>query len=209
MTITTLFFDVGGVVLTNGWDRHSRAAVVPEFGLDYEEFQDRHDFVANAFEIGELSLDDYLARTIFYRDRDFTQDEFVARMKATSEEFPGMLDLLDDFAAGPHLMATLNNESSELNRYRIDTFGLRDRFSFFLSSSSLGAKKPEPQIYRMALNITMRNPSECVFIDDRELNLECADKFGMHTIHFRGATDSPDVLREKLAALGVTGPEQH
>lgn len=196
--ITTIFFDVGGVLLTNGWDRGARRSAVDHFGLDWEEFQDRHDFVADAFETGEMLRTDYLNRTVFYRDRDFTRDEFVAFMERQSQSLPG-LDLAAALA-DEYWLATLNNESRELNDYRIATFGLRDHFRLFLSSCYVGVKKPEARIYELALEITQKEPGECVFVDDRDLNLECAASAGMTGIHFTGVEE----LRRELAGLGVT-----
>ena len=138
MTISAVFFDVGGVLLTNGWDRHRRRRVIDQFGIDWEEFRDRHDFVAEYFETGKMELEEYLARTLFYRSRDFTPEEFVAAMKAASQELPGSLDVVRDLHDTGMFLATLNNESRELNEHRIDTFGLRTWFSVFLSSCYLG-----------------------------------------------------------------------
>ena len=198
--VTTLFFDLGGVVLTNGWDRAQRREAVEVFDLDWEEFSDRHDMVSADFETGGLSLDDYLDRTVFYRARPFTRRSFTDHMRAQSMALPGMLDLLERLAeTGRYFLATLNNESAELNRFRIHTFGLKRYFDAFFSSSSLGVKKPEKAIYDMALAITMRSPDESVFIDDRELNLQCAALGGMRTVLHRGA----DQLQSELRQLGV------
>jgi len=198
--VKVLLFDVGGVLLTNGWDRPSRALACRRFDLDWEDFQDRHDFVAADLETGKLTMPDYLRRTVFYRERPFTESEFLSFMKSQSEAMPESLALLTDLAAsGDYLMATLNNESRELNRHRIETFGLRQYFSLFLSSCYLGLKKPEEEIYRVAVDITQHRPDQCVFIDDRELNLECADRAGIHPVHFENA----EQLRASLNALGV------
>lgn len=198
--ITTLFFDLGGVLLTNGWDRHSRRHCVESFGLDYEEFRDRHEFVADAFETGRMTIDDYLDRTVFYRERDFSREAFRAGMVAESRPFADAIEVVAELAdAGSHLLATLNNESRELNEARIEQFGLRRYFTVFFSSGFLGVKKPDQAIYRLALQMTQRRPKECVFIDDRNLNLECAVTEGMHTIHYR----DPIQLRRRLAGLGI------
>ncbi len=199
MAVTTLLFDVGGVLLTNGWDRRSRRRVVEDFGLDYEEFRDRHDFLVHPFETGRIGIDEYLRRTVFYRERSFTQDEFVAAMKAESAELPGSLALVAELAEAGLFLATLNNESRMLNEHRIATFGLGRFFRTFLSSCYLGLKKPEPGIYRLAFSITQAAPDEVLFIDDRALNLECAVDEGLRGIHF----ESPDQLRRELAARGV------
>jgi len=198
--VTTLFFDVGGVVLTNGWDRGQRRRAVEHFALDWEEFSDRHDMVASQLETGTLTLGEYLERTVFYRPREFDPEAFTAYIQEQSQALPGMLELLGDLTAtGRYYMATLNNESAELNRHRIETFGLRGYFDAFFSSSSLGVKKPDKAIYDMALAITMRSPGETVFIDDRELNLHCASLEGMRTVLHRDA----DQLRHDLGAMGV------
>lgn len=197
--VSTIFFDVGGVLLTNGWDRHCRRTVIEGFGLDYEEFRDRHEFVAHDFEVGRLSLDTYLERTVFYRSRDFTPAQFFDAMKAQSAPLPGALDVLDDLAATGVLLATLNNESRELNEYRIDAFGLRSRFKLFLSSCYLGVKKPEPEIFGLAFQITQVRSQDALFIDDRELNLECAREVGLPAIRYETA----DQLRAELTERGL------
>ncbi len=196
----TIFFDVGGVLLTNGWDTAARRAVTDGCGLDWEEFEDRHQLVATDFEIGRLSLDDYLERTVFYRDRDFDRDHFWRLMCAQSQELPATMEVLRELsAAGGHTLATLNNESRELNGHRIDTFGLRDHFSMFLSSCYLGHRKPEPEIFATALDITQTAPERAIFVDDRPLNLECAIRTGITAVHFVNA----EQLRTTLRAHGV------
>ncbi len=195
-----VFFDVGGVLGTNGWDRPTRQRAAAEFGFDWEEFQDRHDFVSHDFEIGRLDLNQYLDRTLFYRQRPFGRDEFVAFMKAQSEPFAESLEVVAELAASNlAVLATLNNESRDLNEHRIRRFGLDQCFSMFLSSCYLGVSKPEPEIYRMAVDITQRQPGECLFIDDRELNLECATLEGMQTHLFTTA----NALRERFVDLGL------
>lgn len=198
--ISTLFFDIGGVLATNGWDRVSRRHCVESFGLDYAEFQDRHEFVADAFETGRLTIDEYLARTIFYRERDFTPQAFQDAMVSESAAYPDAVAVVAELAAtGKYFLATLNNESLELNQARIAKFELDRYFDLFLSSGFLGVKKPDQAIYRMALQLTQRSPRECVFVDDRDLNLECAVIEGMHTVHYLSA----DQLRKELAGLGI------
>ena len=173
--ITTLFWDVGGVILTNGWDREGRRRAAEQYKLDWEDFQDRHELVNTDFEVGRLTLEQYLERTIFYRSRPFTKDEFRAFMFAQSQSQPDTLAIAERLSRSKkYLMATLNNEPLELNLYRIEQFRLRDYFTVFFSSSFLGVRKPESGIYRLALQITQRALEECLFIDDRALNLECA-----------------------------------
>jgi putative hydrolase of the HAD superfamily len=198
--VTALFWDVGGVILSNGWDRGARAAAAQKFGIDWEEFQDRHELASPAFETGRITLDTYLQRTVFYRKRTFTREEFTDFIFAQSSEFPESRAVLSEVAAtGKYLQATINNEPLELNERRIRQFDLRREFKAFFSSCYLGVRKPEEGIYKLALEVTQRKPDECLFIDDRELNLECARQMRMRTIHFQNAAQ----LRQDLAANGV------
>jgi len=198
--ITTLFWDIGGVVLTNGWDRNSRKQAGEAFQLDWEDFQDRHDLSFPAFDAGQLSLNDYLDRTLFYRPRKFTREEFTAFMFAQSKEFPASRAILDDCAATKrYLIGAINNEPLELNQYRIEAFHLRRSFQVFFSSCYLHFRKPEEGIYRLALAVTQRQAQECVFIDDRPLNLEAPRRLGMSVIHYQSA----DQLRSDLRSLQV------
>ena len=199
--VKVLFWDNGGVILTNGWDRGSRRNAVETFNLDWADFEDRHELMLNAFECGQASLDEYLRRTVFYRERAFTPDDFKKFMFQQSQAFPESLDFLAKLTAtGRYFSAALNNESLEINDYRIRTFKLRECFKVFFSSCYLGVRKPDRGIYSLALKISQSAPDECAMIDDRGLNLECAKEMGMHTIQFQ----SVEQLREDLARLGVT-----
>jgi putative hydrolase of the HAD superfamily len=199
--VTTLFWDIGGVILSNGWDRAARAEAAKKFSLDWEELQDRHDLASPAFETGKITLGTYLERIVFYRKRAFTREEFTDFIFAQSEEFPESRAVLSGVAAaGKYLLATINNEPLELNERRIHQFQLRREFKAFFSSCFVGIRKPDEGIYKIALEVTQRQPEECLFIDDRELNLECARQLHMRTIHYQHASQ----LRQELAANGVT-----
>jgi len=202
-SVTTLFWDNGGVILTNGWDRESRKLAVEKFHLDWEDFEDRHELMLHGFETGHVTLDEYVRRTVFYRERSFTPDEFKKFMFEQSQPFPDSLAFLGELAATrKYHMAALNNESLEINQYRVRTFHLRDYFHAFFASCYLGIRKPHAGIYKLALKITQREPEECIFIDDRGLNLECARDMGMRVIQFVNVKQ----LRDDLASLGVTAP---
>jgi putative hydrolase of the HAD superfamily len=184
--IHAIFWDVGGVLLTNAWDHTERAAALEHFRLDEKEFHGRHEMVVSSFERGKISLDEYLDRTVFYRSRSFTREEFRDYMLSLSRPMTDVLAFARNLAAsGKYFMGTINNESRELNLHRIEKFGLRDIFRVFVSSCFVGLRKPESGIYRLALEITQINPEECCFIDDRALNLECAAKLGMRTIQMQ------------------------
>jgi putative hydrolase of the HAD superfamily len=198
--ITTLFWDIGGVVLTNGWDREARREAAQTFQLDAEDFQDRHELSFPAFDSGQISLNQYLDRTLFYCPRPFTREEFTAFMFAQSKEYPESRAVLRAAArSGKYLIAAINNEPLELNQYRIEAFGLREDFLLFFSSCYLHSRKPEETIYRVALEVTQRAAECCVFIDDRPLNLENPRRLGMHVIHYQ----NPRQLRSDLKKCGV------
>ena len=198
--IHAIFWDVGGVLLSNAWDHTQRMAALEHFHLDEEEFHSRHEMVVSSFERGKISLDEYLDRTVFYRDRPFTRDEFRDYMFSLSQPIPEVLAFARALAdSGKYFMGTINNESRELNLHRIEKYGLREIFRLFVSSCFVGLRKPESGIYRLAIETTQFNPEECCFIDDRALNLECAATLGMHTIQMQGL----EQLRSELGKLGV------
>ena len=203
--ISAIFWDVGGVLLTNAWDHTQRASAIARFHLDEVDFRDRHDMVVSSFERGKINLDEYLERTIFYRERDFSRAEFREYMLSLSQPYDDALNFARSLAKScRYLMATINNESGDLNAYRIDKFGLRDIFSLFVSSCYVGLRKPEEGIYRLALELSQKPPQECCFIDDRPLNLESAARLGMHTIEMKGALPLQEELR-KLVSVGIAG----
>ena len=200
-TIQAIFWDVGGVLMTNAWDRTQRAAALDHFHLDEEEFQDRHEMVVSSFERGKITLDEYLDRTVFYHSRSFTREAFKEYMFSLSQGMPDVVRFAQELAdSQKYSMGTINNESRELNLYRIEKCALRKIFRVFVSSCFVGLRKPEAGIYRLALEITQIAPAECCFIDDRALNLESAAKLGMQTIEMQNV----DQLRADLAKLGVT-----
>jgi len=198
--IRALFWDIGGVLLSNAWDRNQRTTALEHFHLDEAEFHDRHEMLVSSFERGKITLEEYLDRTIFYRARSFTRDAFRDFMYTLSQPMPEVLGLAQSLSdSGKYFMGTINNESRELNYYRMETFGLRKIFRVFFSSCFVGLRKPERDIYRLALETTQIPAEQCCFIDDRALNLECAAKLGMHTIEMHDLAR----LKADLAALGV------
>jgi putative hydrolase of the HAD superfamily len=198
--ISTIFFDIGGVLLTDGWGHDSRRAAAERFGLDWDEYSDRHEKVAHAIETNSMTLEHYLDRAIFYRRRTFPREEFRDYIFAQSQPKPDSIEIVRHLAAArKYFMATINNEILELNLYRIEQFGLRRYFSVFFSSCFLDLRKPDEAIYSTALQVSQRRPAECIFIDDREVNLECPRELGLTTILFRDAAQ----LRQDLQHHGV------
>ena len=196
-----ILFDVGGVLLTNGWDHGERAAAVAHFGLDGAALEARHEEVMDAWERGEIDLNQYLDAAVFYEPRAFSRSEFLSFMLAQSQRLPhGALHILAELAeSNPCMIGALNNEARETNEFRFAHFGLRRHFKVALSSCYVGLRKPEPAIYQRALDILGCPPERVLFIDDREENVAGSLAAGMKAIQFTGA----DALRAALEELGV------
>ena len=198
--ITTIFFDVGGICLTNGWDNISRKKSTEKFSLDYEEMEKRHMPLFKVFEKGELSLDEYLNEVVFYKERNFSKRDFVEFMFLQSRPINSTLKVLDKLASNKkYHLATINNESRELNDFRINEFGLKKYFQCFFSSCYLGVRKPDEEIYDKALYIFHKNPEECLYIDDREENYNAARNSGLKSI----LLDDPENLESKLEEFKI------
>jgi putative hydrolase of the HAD superfamily len=197
----TLFFDVGGVLLTNCWDTQAREEAVARFRLDARDLQTRHAMVKTAFETGKLSLEQYLQRTVFYTRRPFSVVDFKSFMFGQSRELPGRLDFVRALAeTGRYRLFTLNNESLELNEYRIQRFGLDRIFGCFFSSCYLGMEKLNEDIYSTVLAITRCPAEQALFIDDRAINVEAAQAAGYRAVQFQ----SLEQLQDFLARQGIT-----
>ena len=196
-----ILFDVGGVLLTDGWDHCERGLVLEQFHLDCAEFEARHAEPYAAWERGSIDLKSYLDATVFYEPRNFSPGEFFAAICAESKPLPdGALGILKELATlDKCLLGALNNEARETNEYRFNRFGLRWLFRVALSSCYLGLRKPEPAMYKRALDILGRPPERVLFIDDRPENVDGAAAVGLKAIRFEGA----ESLRQDLAELGV------
>lgn len=199
--IKALFLDIGGVLLTNGWDRSMRRKAAETFGLDYAEMDERHHLTFDTFESGKLSLQEYLDRTIFYQSRPFPRDEFTSFMFSQSRPQPEMIEWVRKLKEKFSLkVAAVSNEGRELAVYRIHTFGLMEFVDFFVISSFVGIRKPDRDIFRLALDIAQIPPEEVAYIEDRLMFVEVAASSGLHGIHHLGF----EPTREALKALGLT-----
>lgn len=199
-TIRTIFWDLGGVLLTNAWDHTERSEALAKFKIDPAKFNSLHQKVVAAFENGEITLDAYLDQVVFNEPTNFSRDEFKRYMFSLSKPFPDRIQLARNLArSGKYFMGTINNESRELDLYRIETFGLKDIFSLFVSSCFVGFRKPEEHIYRCALDLAKKLPEECCFIDDREENLAAPAKLGMKVVQAK----TTGQIQADLQKMGV------
>ncbi|HET7612932.1 MAG TPA: HAD-IA family hydrolase [Gemmatimonadaceae bacterium] len=203
--ITHIFFDVGGVLGSNGWDRGERQRAVERFGLDAEDFQWRHEEVVGEWEEGKITLDEYLDLAVFYIDRPFSRSEFADFMYSQSVPNDSTIGIARALSADSRFtLMTLNNESEELNIHRIESFGIAQIFEAFLSSCWLGVRKPMRRFYNRALGIAHAEAAASLFIDDREQNLTPARSLGMNVILYKSVPQLRSDL-ERLLDLKITG----
>jgi putative hydrolase of the HAD superfamily len=200
-SITTLFLDIGGVLLTNGWDHNIRTRAAEKFSLDYEEMNERHHLTFDTYEEGKLSLDEYLERVVFYQVRTFAKEEFKAFMFAQSQPFPGMIELVSKLKNQYCLqVAAVSNEGRELSVYRVQQFKLGTFIDFFVSSCFVHYRKPDADIYRIALDIAQVSPQQVIYIDDRAMFVEVAQRLGINGILHTGQ----EKTQKALEGLGLS-----
>lgn len=193
--IKAVFMDIGGVLLTNGWDYEAREKASKIFNFDFIQMNTLHNFIYNVFEIGSVSLDEYLDTILFHIPRDFTKFELKDFMFAQSTELPEMLQWAKNWKKQTDLpVFALSNENLELNDYRIQTFKLDELFDGFFSSCYLGMRKPDPGIFKMAMQIAQVKPDECVYFDDRPMLIDAAKKLGMNAILHENFETTKNIL---------------
>lgn len=195
--IKVLFFDVGGILLTNGWGRDSRKLAAEKFGLDYAEMDHLHNFIFNVYEIGSITLDDYLDTVIFTAPRDFTSDEFKEFIYEQSVELPDMLAWLKEWkkTCGFRIIS-INNEGKELNDYRVAKFKLHDCFDAFISSCEVKMRKPDPSIFKLAMGIAQVSEKQCMYFDDRVMFVTTAQKLGIKAYQHTSFEGTKRILEE-------------
>ena len=185
--ITTLFLDIGGVLLTNGWDRQARLNAIKQFNLDSEEVNERHHLTFDTYEVGKISLTEYLTRVVFYEKRKFTIDDFTTFMFSQSKPLPDMIEYIRELKRKYNLKVTaVSNEGRELTEYRIKEFRLNEIFDAFVASSFVHFRKPDVDIYKIALDVSQVSPEKVIYLDDRHMFVEVAASIGIHGIHHVG-----------------------
>lgn len=202
--ISCLFMDIGGVLLSNGWDHHARKRAARNFRLELSEMEDRHRLTFDTYEEGKLTLEEYLARVVFHQKRPFTRAQFRRFMFAQSQPHSEMLDLVRRLKARHDLkIAVVSNEGRELNAYRIRKFKLGGFVDAFISSSFVHVRKPDAEIFRLALDIAQVPARQVVYIENTPMFVQIAEGLGIQSILH---TDYKST-RAKLAALGLRGDE--
>lgn len=195
--ITTIFLDIGGVLLSNGWEHHSREKASIQFHLDFREMEILHDFIFNVYEIGKLTLDEYLETVIFNEERNFTKEDFKTFMFAESVAMSDMLEWVKAWKRRCGFrMISINNEGRELNDYRIKKFGLHECFDAFVSSCEVGMRKPDPGIFKLAMGIAQASPDKCIYFDDRLMLVQAAEKLGIRSFHHEDFETTKAILMD-------------
>ncbi len=184
--ITTLFLDIGGVLLTNGWGRDSRKRAAEKFKLDFAELDEWHQLAFDTYEAGKLDLEEYLTRVVFHETRPFSREDFKAFMFDQSRPYPEMIELIKKIKSRYGIKTVaVNNEGRELSLYRMQRFALDTFIDFFVSSCFVHIRKPDADIYRMALDIVHAPAGRTLYIDDRLLFTEVARGLGIESIHHK------------------------
>jgi len=199
--ITTVFLDVGSVLLTDSWGPAMRLKALEHFSFDFAEVADRSRLTFEGYEEGNISLEEYLDWVVFYQERPFSRKAIIDFMLAQSQPHPEMLELMRALKARYGLkVIVVTNDGREFAIHRIRQFRLTEFVDFFVISCFVHCRKPEPEIYRLALDLSQTPPAHSVFIDDQLLFVEVAEKLGMHGIHH---TDYAST-KAALAALGLS-----
>jgi len=193
--IKTLFLDIGGVLISNGWDRYARQKAVKKFKLNPEELSDRHHIFFETYEAGKLTLKEYLDNVIFYESRNFTETDFMNFMCQQSLPLKGSIEYFMAIKKKYKLnIIALSNEGRELNEYRIKTYKLDKLFNAFVSSCYVHLRKPDKQIFRMALDISFTEPKHALFIDDRIIHVQIAGSLGINAIQFKNLATTKKLM---------------
>jgi len=195
----TIFFDIGGVLLTNGWDYPARDKACQHFGLDLIEIDKLHSFIFNVYEIGKITLDQYLDTVVFNKPRKFSHEEFRNFMLAQSEELPGMIEWVSNLKRNTdHRIIAINNEGREMNNFRIRKFGLKNCFDAFVSSCEVGMRKPDPGIFLIALGIAQTTVEESIYFDDRPMLVDAARRLNIRAYQHETLEKTKKILEKYL-----------
>ncbi len=203
-SITALFVNIGGVLLTDGWGHVSRKLAAKTFNLNPEEMESRHNQVFDTYELGRLTIEEYLSRVVFYEKRPFTPAKFRKFMFAQSKSYPEMIEMIRKLKIRYGLkVAVVSNEARELNSYRIRKFKLDGFVDSFISSCFVHLRKPDEDIFRLALDVSQARPHQVVYIENTPMFIQIAEALGIRGICHTDYTSTC----AKLASFGLQNDE--
>ena len=195
--VKVIFLDIGGVLLSDGWEYESRQKAAKKFGLDFAEMDRLHHVIFNIYEIASITLNEYLDTVVFNHPRQFTREDFKAFMFEQTSELPGLLQWLKEWKKSCGFpIISINNEARELNDFRIKKFGLHQCFDAFISSCEVGMRKPDPGIFALAMGIAQVLPEECIYFDDRLTLVQAAQKLGIRSFHHKNFSTTKKILED-------------
>ena len=195
--VKVIFLDIGGVLLSDGWEYESRQKAAKKFGLDFAEMDTLHHVIFNVYEIASITLNEYLDTVVFNHPRHFTRKDFKAFMFTQTSELPGMLQWFKEWKKSCGFpIISINNEGRELNDFRIKKFGLHQCFDAFISSCEVGMRKPDPGIFTLAMGIAQASPEECIYFDDRLILVQAAQKLGIRSFHHKTFSTTKRILED-------------
>jgi putative hydrolase of the HAD superfamily len=201
MTITTLFVDIGGVLLSKGWGKPARELAAKTFQLDFDAMEKRHQEIFATYELGKIQIEYYLQHVVFNQERNFSSIQFQEFMFSQSQSYPQMLELIRELKQKYRLkVVAVSNEALELNMHRIKTFRLNELIDFFISSCFVHLRKPDPEIFQLALNVSQVDNNQVAYIEDTPMFVNIAANLGIHSIQHMDYQQTS----KQLAQLGLS-----
>lgn len=197
-----LLTDIGGVLLTNGWDGAARKRAIAHFSLDPKEVDERHRQIYDTYESGKIALSDYLQHVIFYEPRPFSESDFYAFMQQQSAPLEGALELYRECKEQGVQIGAISNEGKDLGSYRVQKFNMREFIDFFVISGFVGLRKPDPEIFTLALGVAQVNKEDVLYVDDRELLVSIAKSYGIPSYQHVSVSATREFFRAKFSMKG-------
>ena len=196
-----LYSDIGGVLGTNGWDSSIRRNVCSKFAIPHEEIDARHQLMFDSFERGFMKFEDYLRWVFFASPRAFSLEELSDAVFSASVPWPENIALFHRVKCANGLkFGLISNEGQGITEYRMNVFGLREVADFMLVSHFVHMRKPDPNIWHLALDLAQMTPEQCVYVDDRQMFVDVAANLGFSAFQHVDL----DSTRRKFEALGLS-----
>ncbi len=197
--LETLIIDIGGVILTNGWDTACRKRAVAAFALDEKTVEGMHRLNFDSYERGLMTLEDYIKRVFFYTPQKFTHEEVLQFIFSQSQPLQDMIDLIAQLKKKHHFKVyAISNEGREIMDYRAYTFNLRQFIDGFFVSGYLGRRKPDYDIFQLALDVTQADMRSTLYFDDRQPFVEVMQTFGIQSYQHTNFASTKEILESAL-----------
>lgn len=194
---TVLYTDIGGVLGTNGWDTPLRRRLCANFNLDFDQIEARHHLMFDSYERGFLPLDDYLRYVFFDSPRPFTIEDLREYTFNQSIAWPENIEFFKLVKQSNQLkMGLISNEGEGITEHRVGKFGLRQLADFMVISHCVHMRKPDHEIWRLALSLAQAGPQEAIYVDDREMFVNVAAELGFTAVHHISLENTRNCFRQ-------------